>query len=236
MQLIESGQLPAGSRLPAERELAQQLGVSRTVLREALRILEAIGVLEARVGRGRFVSQSHHGGRRALTGSGWLQSHHEEVAELNHVLQLVEPAGILEIPAHLVPQVASEARTICLRMEAALSAGDVAQAADLDCEFHRTLSRWTPNRLLRDLIWSLVDDAVKSAQVVYGIPSAARHSLDQHWAIVGALEGGSREEASRLLREHAAVAYRFATEQTAAQEASGSDHVKATQPLPVPRS
>jgi len=218
MRLIDSGQLTPGSRLPSERELSQRLGVSRTALREALRILESVGVLEHRVGRGRVVSRRRGDSHRALKGGGWLHDHHEELAELKHVLQLVEPVGILEVPAHFLPHVASESRAVCLRMEAAIAAGDVAQAAELDLEFHRALSQRTPNRLLRDIIANLINAFPDSVRVIYGMPKAARHSLDQHWAIVRALDAGSREEASRLLREHDATAHRFAAEQAVAQD------------------
>ena len=53
--LIERGEFPAGSRLPAERELARELGVSRTSVREAIISLEIAGKVEVRVGNGIFV-------------------------------------------------------------------------------------------------------------------------------------------------------------------------------------
>ena len=55
-QLIASGEFPAGSRLPAERELAVSLGVSRTSVREAIISLEMSGLVEVRVGTGIFVT------------------------------------------------------------------------------------------------------------------------------------------------------------------------------------
>lgn len=213
--LIHSGQLPPGSRLPAERDLAQQLGVSRTALREALRILEATGLLEARVGRGRFVTPHARSNSSPGAMAGWLQLHHDEVAELNHVLQLVEPAGILEVPTHLLPAVAAEARAICARALVAVEAEDFDKAAALDLDFHRSLCRRTPNRLLRDLIANLIQLMPESARAVYAVPAAARNSLEQHLKIVSALENRSREEASMLLRDHAAIAHRFAAEQNA---------------------
>ena len=211
-QMIYSQEFPPGSRLPSERKLSERLGVSRPALREALRILEASGVIEVRMSRGRFVAQHPSGYGTTLANSDWLQLHQTEVAELNHVLQLIEPAGVLEVPAHLLPSVAAEARSICLRMEAAVEAGDGDMAAALDCDFHLSLSKRTPNRLLRDLIARLIEASSESAHIVYSIPTAARKSLDQHWTIVQALEEGSRDAASRHLVEHAAVAYRFAAE------------------------
>ena len=204
--------MTAGSKLPPERELANLLQVSRTALREALRILEATGVLVASVGRGRYVANG--GGSGVITAGGWLQVHRDEVAELNHVLQLVEPAGLLELPAYLVPEVAAEARAIYTKASEAVEAGDADSAADLDSEFHNCLSRRTPNRLLRELIAGLLASSRESAAAVYAIPTAAKRSLQQHLEIIEALEEGDRELASTKLRAHAAVAYRFAAEQS----------------------
>jgi len=145
----------------------------------------------------------------------WLDLHHDEVAELNHVLQLIEPAGILELPTHLLPAVAAEARAVYERALAAIDTEDYDKAAALDLDFHRSLCRRTPNRLLRDLIINLIQLMSESARAVYSVPAAARNSLDQHLKIVSALEQQSREEASALLRDHAAIAHRFAAEQNA---------------------
>jgi GntR family transcriptional repressor for pyruvate dehydrogenase complex len=214
--LIRSGQLSPGSRLPAERDLAKRLGVSRTALREALRVVEAAGAVEASVGRGRFVSPNPRpdAGIAAAT-SGWSQLHTDEVAELTHVLQLIEPAGVLEVPRHLLADVSAEGQAICQRANDAIEASNAELAAKLDAEFHRCLCNRTPNRLLRDIILGLVGLMEPSARVVYSIPAAAHRSLDQHKAIIVALEAGDRETASVLLRDHAMIAHRFAAEQSA---------------------
>jgi GntR family transcriptional repressor for pyruvate dehydrogenase complex len=212
MELIRSGRLPLGSRLPPERELAEQLGVSRPVLREALRILEAAGIFTASVGRGRFVT-GHALAENAASEADWLWLHRGEIAELNHLLQLVEPAGILEVPSHYLPEVAADARAALARGQKSVETGDADAAAESDVEFHLALCRRTPNSLLRELIMRLIRSYPESVRAVYTVEAAARRSLAEHAEIVEALEAGSREDASRLLRDHAAVAYRFAAEQ-----------------------
>ena len=62
--LIDNGEFPAGSRLPAERELATLLGVSRTSVREAIISLEIAGRVEVRVGSGIFVAEPRRGADR----------------------------------------------------------------------------------------------------------------------------------------------------------------------------
>src|SRR4029079_6951833 len=69
-QLIASGEFPAGSRLPAERELAVSLGVSRTSVREAIISLEMSGLVDVRVGTGIFVTTPPEGASRASGDAG----------------------------------------------------------------------------------------------------------------------------------------------------------------------
>ena len=69
-QLIASGEFPSGSRLPAERELAASLGVSRTSVREAIISLEMTGLVEVRVGTGIFVTARPDTGRSASRDAG----------------------------------------------------------------------------------------------------------------------------------------------------------------------
>ncbi len=59
MRLVDTGVFPPGSQLPPERDLTESLGVSRVILREALRVLEADGVLSRRHGVGTFVNEPH---------------------------------------------------------------------------------------------------------------------------------------------------------------------------------
>jgi GntR family transcriptional repressor for pyruvate dehydrogenase complex len=219
LELIRSGTLKPGSRLPAERAIADELAVSRTVVREALRTLAADGALEVRGGSGRYVTDmtpsSEVGPELA-----WLRDHREEVAELNHVLQLVEPPALREVPAHLLPDVVVEAAAICRRMEAGLGAADVATLASLDVEFHRTLCAQTSNRFLRRLVTTLIDSTEPAASAVYGIPTAARQSLEQHRQIVASLERAHLEHASVLLGRHRARAHRFAYQEAARDRSS----------------
>jgi GntR family transcriptional repressor for pyruvate dehydrogenase complex len=218
ISLIQSGQLAAGSRIPAERDLAQQLAVSRTAVREALRIVEATGVVESRVGRGRFVRSrpARSAGRTGM--STWEQLHSEEAAELAHVVQLIEPVSVLEVPIHLLPEVVVEARSIYERAALAVEAGDADLASALDGDFHRSLSVRTPNRLLRAIVLQLVEMMGPSARVVYSVPAAANRSLAHHLEIISALEAGDRNQASLLVRDHAAIAHRFAAEQSNSYE------------------
>lgn len=215
MGLIRSGQLPVGSQLPSERALSERLGVSRTVLRESLRVLEASGVLRARVGLGRFLSKAPGEARASNTKvQEWLQLHYAEVADVNYLQQLLSPAAMLDMPIHLLQSVAAEARDITKRMRAAVEAEDFVSAAKLDPEFHSCLSRHATNRLLRELVLALIEVEAETVKATYALPEVARRSLEQHEAIVSALERGSREDASQQLLRHKAEGLRLIAEKT----------------------
>ncbi len=91
LNLIEQGDLEIGARLPGERELVEQLDVGRASVREALRILEARGVLEVRPGKGAFVINKlseQAGGEESVRQ--WFQEHASEV------FAMLEVRGALE--------------------------------------------------------------------------------------------------------------------------------------------
>src|SRR5919204_5269481 len=89
--LIESGQLTAGDRLPPERELAVQLNVSRTVLREALHTLAALGLIELQHGRGIFVtSGSAHATAQRLSASMQADDSAARLRELFAIRRILE--------------------------------------------------------------------------------------------------------------------------------------------------
>ncbi len=92
-QLIVEGEFSAGSRLPKEQELAQRLGLSRNSLREAVRALTLIGVLEPRVGDGTYVTSLEP--ELLLAGIGFVSDllRGETLLELQQVRRILEPVA-----------------------------------------------------------------------------------------------------------------------------------------------
>src|SRR5919109_3974429 len=89
-ELISSGEFTAGARLPTERELTRRFGVSRSSLREAVRALTLVGVLEPRVGDGTYVTTLEPD--LLLTGIGFVSdlARAESLLEIHHVRRLLE--------------------------------------------------------------------------------------------------------------------------------------------------
>jgi len=199
LQLMSDGRLTAGSRLPSERELAVRLGVSRPSVREALRQLELMGVVETRQGAGAFV---------------------KEVSDED----LVQPlALLLRGRKHLLRDILETRRLIephiaWLAAQKA-SASDVAELADLvdrqrsktvagqlaveeDGAFHHTLARASGNRVLLLLVESCMDLLLESRKRNLQSPERARRSLEGHADLLAAIKAGDAEAAREAMRRH----------------------------------
>ncbi len=154
-KLIISGQLAPDAKLPPEREWAGQMGVSRTVIREAARILAAKGLLETQHGVGTTVRQltSHQvteplGLYLRTQGNGPISFH-----DLHQVRSILE----MEIAGFAATKATDEEITQLRRVFESMVAAkdDVDLLAEHDTEFHRTLARMTHNPLLFVLIDSI---------------------------------------------------------------------------------
>jgi GntR family transcriptional repressor for pyruvate dehydrogenase complex len=199
---IVHGRLAVGDRLPTERELVEQLGVSRTVLREALSSLEALGLLETRGTRGRWVAAGGSSERsRTLVGA-WLHQHAREILEVDEIRSVLDAHAIRSMSKWDAIDAAREAGAALRAQTEALERGDAVAAAEGDAEFHRTLAAYTQNGALRTLMEGLVDASRKGAYAVYSLPEQAALSLEQHRLIVEALAESDVESAALLAQEH----------------------------------
>jgi len=205
--MILDGTLKTGDRLPPERELATQLGLSRGVIREALRSLEYVGLLQARVGSGRYVTEN----RPDDPASGisvWMQL--QSVGEVISVRRILEPAALLAVPAVEVAQLAADVRNHYKQMASAYKRGAHEAATRHHSDLHLALTRYAPSRLHRVLLASMIEVAEGAQLQIFRTGKAGLHSLQRHLPIVEALERGDVAEAARAVAEHLAPAFTYA--------------------------
>lgn len=198
----------AGDRLPPERQLCSELGISRGELRKALMAMEASGIIERHVGRGTFLR------RATQETSGELVGHDSEsfVARLSEITSphaammarlTLEPemAGLAAI--HATPKHLAEARRLASAMRIA---NDWQQYEDLDSQFHELIATASENPLLTEL--HRVVNAVRMSVVWSRLelpqdgPPADYHSFAEHDAIISALERRNGRAARDAMRAH----------------------------------
>jgi GntR family transcriptional repressor for pyruvate dehydrogenase complex len=220
LALVESGQLKPGERLPPERELAEKLGMSRTVIREAFRALEATGVVEAHVGRGRFIGAMPSEARSSFFVSRWLETHVAELRDLSQVRQLLEREAVSSLTKEDAYAIAGRCRVTLEKSKAALIVGDMAALADLDAEFHSIPLGYCRNRPLRVLALGLVQGMRPMTDAVIRATDRADFKLDQHERILAAFQNGDVELVTVLVGDHHGSAARRFAEVTAASDES----------------
>ncbi|HEX3803498.1 MAG TPA: FadR/GntR family transcriptional regulator [Solirubrobacteraceae bacterium] len=196
--VIEEDGLVPGDRLPAERDLAHRLGVSRTSIREALVVLRTAGIVEPRRGDGVYL-------RRDLT---------DLSPELTVTLfesQRQLPA-IMEVREALETHVARLAarrrssddldviRAACEELAAAINGeGDASHA---DERFHAGIAKAADNPLLEDLMRQMAEPIARTRAASLARPGRAPRSLAGHLRIVAAIEARDEQGAAAAMREH----------------------------------
>lgn len=198
--IIEQGELAAGDRLPSETELVQQLGVSRTVLREAVGRLETIGVLSVQRGRGMFV-----GDRSSLTNCVQLVRSAMAISP-KELLKFLELRSAIEFYAARQVAVAAgddeiaELEELCDRIDR--PEGDDVEAMQRDLEFHLKLAELTGNELIRNVMQVIQEFALAGMVYTTPKPRDREESHDRHRAIVDAIRAHDPEAAERAMRRH----------------------------------
>lgn len=197
--MVVSGGLDSGERLPAERELVGQLGVSRTVVREALNLLEARGVLSIEHGRGAVVSAGNADAVRDTLGS-LLRVKPRTLWELLEIRQIleVEIAGLAAGRAG--PEDVRAMRGQVERMRASIDAPE--GYVDADVEFHALLARSAGNGVLLTMLDPIIELLRASREVSASQPGSARRALLEHEEILRRVETGDADGARREMREH----------------------------------
>ena len=200
--LMRQGQLQPGDRLPAERELCEHFGVSRVTVREALRVLEANGLVEIRVGArgGAFVRSPS----KERVGEGILDYltmssvTSEDVTELRMVLEL----GIIPLVCERATEEDIEdLLALCHRAREALAAGTYDMS--MSVEFHTRVAHAAHNGAIELLLPSLQGPLLMSLEEAQQVaPEMGRKGTQEHLAFVEAVRDREVDGAVRIMRAH----------------------------------
>lgn len=199
-QMILSGELSPGDRLPPEKELSERLGLSRNSLREAVKALEVIRVLDVRRGDGTYVTSLEPG--HLLEAMSFVVELHDDtsILELFEVRRILEPAAAGIAATRATPEQITALRA---SLELVDAHSDVDALVAHDLAFHRDVVAIADNRYLSSMIDGLSSQTVR-ARVWRGLTqeNATTRTLHEHGAIVDALARGDAELARSLTVVH----------------------------------
>jgi GntR family transcriptional repressor for pyruvate dehydrogenase complex len=197
---VLNGTLKPGDQLPAERELAQRLGVSRTAVREAVKALREKGLVEAYSGRGTFVTDGTTQAARQSFDLMVKIGQQEGVPHLAELRLILEP-GI----AALAAVRAKEDDLTALREAVAVmdrAQDDPEAYIEADLDFHLALAETVANPLILSLIDSIVGLLREQRIKIFNVEGGPQRGQVHHKRILDAMERRDAEMARTAMRAH----------------------------------
>jgi GntR family transcriptional regulator, transcriptional repressor for pyruvate dehydrogenase complex len=195
--IVENG-LKAGDKIPSERSLAASLNASRTSVREAVSMLETLGLLQVEVGRGAFVSEP----ATFAPQDRWRFNAAYSLKEIYEYRRAVEPAALSMAARRFTHQHIAALRKSAEALAEAARERNSLKAAEQDTVFHTMIYDQCGNRLLQEM-HNRLEAAIQGSQwVPMVIVEMMTDTALEHMQVVAALETGRIEVACRALVHH----------------------------------
>lgn len=208
--LIRTGSLAPGQKLPTEQELSKQLNVSRSSVREAIRVLEAEGLVDVRRGSGIYIADEPVQKQPGQNAEQWLEQREETLEQVLEVRESIEG-----LAAGLAATRASEAALAELRsimqaqtqqIQAMQASGEIDYdlLAQLDAAFHLAVSAACGNDLAHEIVSHLVPAFNESNKAVLYLSRRMESMEKEHFVILSALERRDAAASTQAIRNHIA--------------------------------
>ena len=200
--LIEEGKLKRNDHLPSERELSETFRVSRTTVREAIRTLESMKLLQSRQGNGTYVvASSEEALIQPLAAA--LFNEKDDIRDIFYIRKIIEP-HVAELAAeNATQQEMEELERILRKQEECI--GQRETIIETDSAFHNLMVKATKNRVMERLIIALIDLLKKSReQYLFEDENDERaiRSLEGHQRVLSAVKKGDGEAARKSMLQH----------------------------------
>jgi len=205
---IQEGRYRAGDRLPTERELAEQLGVGRTSVREGLRFLEKLGVLEIRQGMGTVVRSLSLGEvfEHLVPVQTIIELPDRDVRDIMHVRRVLEAESAQLAAQHATDRQLGRLEELLHGMAASLE--KPRDYLEMDLEFHVVVAEAASNPMLAQLVNLIRDIYTRYFEIVLRDPEMNKTSLGFHRRLYAALRDHDADAARQHILAHLSQAER----------------------------
>ena len=203
--LIKDGTLKPGDKLPPERKLAEDLNVSRTAIREALRSLETMGYISSKVGGGTYINAITLGNVMNPF-SAVLSQNKKLIVELLEVRMLLETEIARLAALRITPAKIQTLQKAVEAMRVEVAAGR--NGLDADNEFHNALAIASENEALKLILDMCGDLLAQTREATLNIEGQPEITLKDHEQIFEAVRKGDSMLAARRMKQHLSDAQR----------------------------
>lgn len=198
---IQAGDWVKAGKLPGQRELATELKVSRASLREAIILLEGLGLLRSEPGRGVFIARPGEKGLGSAYGR-WVFHERYALQDVYLVRSRLEELAAMLAAKAVSPSGIARLQATVTQMQQAAGKGDLVTMSEGDQAFHNCLMELAGSTLLHDLLASIEDVIEGSRRVAFANPDRVEEPIAEHQRIIDALAMGDAERAKLAMRSH----------------------------------
>lgn len=199
-KLIASDEYKVGDRFFTEMEVCQKFNVGRSSVREAFRMLRAIGLIEIERGKGTFIVQKEELDANELTR--WYSHHHVEVQDLIEVRLCVETFAVKKAVDRIQPEQLEILRDLVERGKKAVEEKSITDMVVIDEEFHYALVEASGNRYLAEINRSIQKAASEYRGKTFGFAPFFPYAAESHARLLKYIESRDSISAIQEISEH----------------------------------
>ncbi len=197
---VVDGDLRAGDKLPSERELAIQFGVSRTSVREAMKALSLSGLIELMPGRGTFITDQTSRALRHSLNLMFQLGKMDTDKYLIELREILEPEIAAIAASRATPDDLAAMRDALQTMDQSMD--DVSAYAEADLDFHLAIAESAHNPIILSLLDSLIGELREQRFRSANVEGALHRGQPNHKAVFAAIEKGDAEAARLTMLKH----------------------------------
>lgn len=198
-QIIMQDQLLPGDRLPSERELAERLGVGRSSVREALRALELLDLIETRRGEGTFIKEVDSHRLIEVLASYFLRDGKAK-QNVRETRRMIEIEAVRLACDRITKEQEEKLTSILQQADASWKNGEI--PVEEDYQFHKTLVESSHNRLLLNIWQPLIEYSMDEFKKSLSREGRLENALKEHEQILQAINIKDESKAVRSLKQH----------------------------------
>jgi GntR family transcriptional regulator, transcriptional repressor for pyruvate dehydrogenase complex len=210
LEYIRSNRLQPGDKLPTESEMGRQMAVSRTVVREAVKVLSTVGVVRSRRGSGVYVTdaQPHPFASTAIEFT--VSAEPSDVEHLFEYRLMLEPLAAAQAAERITPKELRKLEALVREYDEAAHRADSLAFRDADMSFHLCIAEATRNPLVMTSLaatrrlqnWAFDLEQGVSAVIPPSAHAQLPVAVSEHRAIFDAIHHGDPERAASAMRQH----------------------------------
>jgi Transcriptional regulators len=212
---ITSGEYAIGSRLPTQLELARSMNVGRSSVREAMRELQALGLIELKVGSGAYVRSDSITAESAIK---WFRENEMLLNDLFEVRLAIEPVAVRLAALRATNAEIALLRRICEVFARAAAEADVDGLVRHDEEFHTHIVTCSHNPLFAQMNEIITGAFRKYRQRSFRIPATMQNAVEPHWDIFNAINARDAAAAVLHMNRHLEISVRDVSDAAGGQE------------------